>query len=72
MQLNEEEKNNAPPPWLKGVVEEVQHSIDKMSSRNTKRSIKRMKKVNKLPPNYYHKNYVKEMHRQMMASVEEE
>lgn len=69
MALNEQEKHNTAPPWLKEVVEEVQRSINQM---DRKMKIKKMKRVNKLPPNYHHKDYVKEMHRQMIASVDDD
>jgi len=69
MALNEQEKHNAAPPWLGEVVEAVQRSINQM---DRKMKIKKMKLVNRLPPNYYHKDYVKEMHRKMLASVDEE
>jgi|TARA_Y100000310_G_scaffold284698_1_gene307626 hypothetical protein len=71
MALNEQEKHNTAPPWLKEVAEEVQRSI-KIQQNNRRNKMKRMRKVNKLPPDYYHKGYVKEMHRQMLASVDDE
>ena len=67
MALNKDENK-----WLDKVMVEFHKD---MKEYDNKMKIKRMRKVKRLPSNYYHNYYTpsaKEMYEEMLASVDEE